>query len=286
MKLIAETMNIETILKDLYSEIEMPLQILRKYELETVLNNSIREIKKQLNESPSNFSAFRDIASSILVSINGILRHIEDPLEKSYLEILLKDIAVYLLENAESNVSNPEKFVAEIISSLQTASSIHGYNFEALVALLKLNKAGHLKLIFQNSGKQYHYEWMGSKADLDELLATMLSEQWINSIKDFRKIFSDHRVDNLGIKFSRLKLKELIVLFDLLKEKDLIRPKGGKGHFHPLKVHLVDLEKDILFTRDPKVVKMIAKRNEEKWASAVKIIEKWLEGFKQKVTLR
>lgn len=261
-------MSLAEILKELFYDDEMPLTLLKKHHLEDTFEKSIDLIKIEIEKKPVDFGKFRDIASNVLVSVNTKLREITEPIEKRYVELLLKEVAVCLLSKI-TKTTNSERLLAEIYSALETTSSIKGYNFEALVALLKLNQKGSKFMTSRLSGT-FYYDWNASDSDLTDMIQSLKSHGWITTVKDFRSLFTNHGNENLQIQFESTKISDLIALFEVLKSKKLITPRGCKGHFYPLKRYLVNLEKELLIKNDPKVLKMMAKRNKDNWEKMIK----------------
>ncbi|MBT1697141.1 hypothetical protein KK083_09665 [Fulvivirgaceae bacterium PWU4] len=276
---VDDNLTIEGIMSKLFYNDEKPIQLLRKHNLEELFNNSIQVIKLEVEKRPIDFGKFRDIASSVLVSVNSKLREITDPYEKGYLELILKEVADYLLSKITSAAGNSGKLIIEIISALETTSLLNGYNFEALIALLQLNRKGSKYLASRLDGS-FYYQWNGNDNDLNELIQTLKAEGWIANTRDFKKLFTNHGDQNLRIAFSPGKIYELLALFDELKSNGLITPRGCKGHFYPLRRYLVDLENNFLFENDPKTAKMIAKRNRSKWEKMTNTAKSWISGFK------
>src|SRR4051812_14775176 len=141
-------MSIEQIMKELFYNDEKPIQLLRKYNLEEIFDRSIQIIKDEVERRPIDFSKFRDIASSVLVSVNSKLREVHDVYEKAYFEQILKEVCNYLLLQITNVGVDSTKLMAEILSGMETASALNGYNFEALIALLQLNRKSSRNLAF------------------------------------------------------------------------------------------------------------------------------------------
>jgi hypothetical protein len=277
-------MSIQEIMTELFYNNEKPLELLRKHDLEELFDRSIQVIKAEIQKKPIDFGKFRDIASNVLVTVNSKLREISDPLEKGYLELILKEIADYLLSKVTTSFTDSGRLISEIRSALETTSSLKGYDFEALVALLRLNSSS--KYLSSRLSGTFYYEWKGKQSDLSDLIETLKSSGWITSVKNFRKLFVAHGDPSLNIEFSRTKRNDLIALFDVLKAQGLITPKGCKGHFYPLKRYLVDLEGKRLFETDPKTLKMLAKRNQKKWEGIVKNVKSLVDGYMLRQGLR
>ncbi|HRK55450.1 MAG TPA: hypothetical protein PK185_16165 [Cyclobacteriaceae bacterium] len=275
-------MTLEQILGDLFFRNEEPLRLLRKHGLDLVLSNSIQLIKLEIDKPKIDFTKFGLLASNILISVNSKLKNITDPIEKGYLELILKDVTEYLINKVVQKSYKPERLIQEISHSLKIASSINNYSYEALIRLLKIENPNiGFNPQSNNVNGTFHYEWKGYPHDLDELVDALKYEGWIPSVKEFKKLFKNHE-GNLKIQFARDKINELLALFDELKARKLIKPKGGRGHFHALSIYLVDLENSILFERPPKIVKMIAKRNNNYWQNIIKTAKELVVTYKVK----
>src|SRR5690349_21460383 len=132
---IPTKMSIEQILKQRFIDNDQPILLLRTHNLEGFFNNCIRIVKEEIEKQPIDFVKFREIASSVLISVNSTLQQIKDPKEKGYLEVIVAEVADYLLTRIiKPNRISPQ-LINEIIAALQTTSELKGYNFEALVAL-------------------------------------------------------------------------------------------------------------------------------------------------------
>jgi hypothetical protein len=272
-------MTLNEILGELYVDYEEPIRLLSKYHLEQNIHQVISEIDTETNRKPIDVLRIVTIASSMLVNVNNKLRTVTGITEKKYLETILRDVAVFLLEKIVSKSPSPERFIKELKSALLTTSSSNGYNFRVLFALLRLNTSRQLVQIPIKD--PLHFQWHGFEYDLDDLLKIIQSEKWISATKEFRKLFSRPN-QVLKIAFNEQKIPDLLALLDKLKQRKLISPKGSKGHFSPLKQSLVDLENNILFKKEPKVYKMIAKKKEKKWEEMLEKADSWISGYKIK----
>lgn len=281
-------MTLEEILAEHYYDYEVPLNLLSQYKLEEVLKNSIELARKELEGTSVDFHRFGTIAASLLISVNAILKGISNPVEKCYLEVVISEIANHLLIKIMARSKSPERLISQVKFALESTSKINGYDFNALATLLKLNQE---KLILRNNSMAneksiFYYRWNGRPAELNEMITSLKSNSWILSSRDFHKLFTNHNDFELRVKCSSEKAVDLLALFDVLKDAHLIAPKGGKGHFHPLKLYLVDLENNFLYKYHPKTIKNRAKRKKAEWDTKVKNAQKLISGFKVDVTLK
>lgn len=274
-------MSLDQILSQLFVDKEVPLLLLRKYNLQDILNKGILAVKAAMDKQPLNSSSMREIAASILVAVNSKLGGISDPSEKQHIELILRDIAQHLLEKKIIPSSNqPGELIRDVRSSLETTAAIHDYNSEALFKVLKLDQIEAKFPTIQKSNGIYHYEWLGKLHHLDELSNNLKHEKTILSVKDFKKLFEKHDNPLLKVQFEKQSLHFLLALFDELRNRKLLLPKGNKGHFHPLKAYGVDFENNILIKKSPKTIKFTAKKNAEKWEKHVNKAKSWTGGFK------
>jgi len=272
-------MSLKEILQEHFYDCERPLALLKKHNLEELFENSVQVIRIEIQKEPIDFAKFRVIASNVLVAVNTKLRDINDSYEKGYLENIAREVAVHLLSKISMSAGNAARLMGEIKSGLETTSSLNGYNFEALIALLKLNNESS-RVTGSRLNGPFYYEWKGSPNDLDDLVQNLKSAGWISSVKQFRKLFTNHRGETLQIPFNPERLHDVLALFDVLKAKKLITPKGSKGHFHSLRCYLVDFENKVLIKEDPKTIKMIAKRDTENWEKLIINATRKVAGYK------
>lgn len=272
-------MTLDQILYELFADKETPISLLKRYNLYNVLNNGISLIKNATDNHPVDASKFREISASILVSVNSRLVVVTDPAEKQHLELLISEIVQYLLRKVIERIDQPNVLLNYLKESLQTASSINGYDFEALRNLLKLNHYQSTLPIIKHGGI-FYYDWLGKDYDLTDLADNLKAEKSLVSVKDFKRLFTNHNDHSLKVQFSRSNIPFLLALFDELKFRKLIFPKGNKGHFHPLRAYGVDFENKLLIDREPKTIKYIAQKNPEKWRQYLDKVKSWIGSYK------
>ena len=172
-----------------------------------------------------------------------------------------------LLENADTDVTSK--------TGVTGSTGVVGS-----VAQIQLDQIEAKFPTIQKSNGIYHYEWLGKLHHLDELSNNLKHEKTILSVKDFKKLFEKHDNPLLKVQFEKQSLHFLLALFDELRNRKLLLPKGNKGHFHPLKAYGVDFENNILIKKSPKTIKFTAKKNAEKWEKHVNKAKSWTGGFK------
>jgi hypothetical protein len=75
-------MSIEQILKQRFIDNDQPILLLRGHNLEGFFNNCIKLVKEEIEKQPIDFVKFREIASSVLISVNSTLQQIDEPKER------------------------------------------------------------------------------------------------------------------------------------------------------------------------------------------------------------
>lgn len=254
-------MYLDLLLDEVFQDKETPLALLRKYDLVSVLEKTIQSIGKELSHSPIAITRLVGLAPSVLFLINNQLAKITDQKDKGELELLMADVTNHLIKKLMDKCNQPATALKEIKSSLETASDINAFNFGALLHLLKYD---NLELTYKED-ETYWYDWMGKLHELDELADKLRKQGIIKSVKDFKQLFKAHGNSKLKVQFSKDSPPFLIALFDELKIKGIIIPRGGTGHFHPLKIYGVTFENKVLIKNEPKAIKRNAKRKPEKW---------------------
>lgn len=254
-------MYLSTLLEEVFQDEEIPITLLRKYDLEAVLERAVVSIDKILSHSPVSTTRLAGLAPSILFLINNRLSKVTDPIDKGNLEFLMAEVTVHLLKKLLEKSDQPSTALKEIKNSLETASNVSDYNFAALLAILKYNSLeNHYK-----EDDTYYYDWTGKPHELDELTSKLRRQGVIKSVKVFKQLFRDHGNTSLTVHINRESVHPMIALFDELKKRGLIISRGGAGHFHPLKVYGVDFENKVLMKNEPKSIKKNAKKKPEIW---------------------
>lgn len=284
-------MELKNIFEKIYpdQDISQITSLIEKYKLASILNNLLEHVKSAVEEMQTkeiSTTTITAIATSLLAGVNNKLYIINNSDEKKDLELLISDIANELLcQLLQKYKRNKTQLLFEITESLKTTCEINGYNTDALLQIFPLDKitkwasnieSNSLEDIF--TSPPIYYFWLASPHNLDELCYTLKDKKVIESIKNFKLLFKAP-TNRIKVKFNASHKETIIVLFDILYDKQLISTKGRKGHFLPLKVYGVDFDNNILFQNDPKTIKYTVKKNKSKWLGINEKIEKWIIGF-------
>lgn len=217
--------------------------LLIKYNLDEIITKAIESINGKLNGNE--FNELPKISGMILNDINGIISNINNRNEKKQIEYLLSDIFQDYIKNI-SIQDNSDTVINDIIENLKIACEYRGYDYNILTQILGLEKTKVLKP--KSITKKTYYEWLGKETELDEITRDLADKKIIYSIKEFKKLFKPI-TDSFYVKFNKKYKDEIIVFFQLLKDKKLIKPKGTSGHFAPLTQYSVDNENVFLIKK-------------------------------------
>lgn len=217
--------------------------LLIKYNLDNTITKAIDSINGKLNGNE--FKELPKISGIILNDINGIISEIKNDDEKKKIEYLLSDIFQDYIKNI-SIQDNSDTIINDIIENLKIACEYRGYDYNILTQVLGLEKTNVLKP--KSKIKKTYYDWLGNEVELDEITRDLADKKIIYSIKEFKKLFKPV-TDSFYVKFNKEFKDEIIVFFQLLKEKKLIKPKGTSGHFAPLTQYSVDNENVFLIKK-------------------------------------
>jgi hypothetical protein len=284
-------MSYEEILNEIYTDKEKAIRLFQKYDLESVIKKAIDLVKSKTAIDSQKPVRIGGLPTIMLHGVNSKLKDISDDGEKREVELLVSDIAFFLLNQLlQKTNGNRAELLIEVKESLQDACVIYNYNYEQLMLLFNLDKFAKIvsTVEYKSSSLEashipIHYEWLGKNHQLDELAKDLKSGNIIRSVKEFKSLFG---VKPQAVQFNDAKIDYLIVLFDLLKEHKLISIKGNRGHLHPLKVHGVDFDNKVLIKNSPKSINYAIKKNPAKWSKITGICNQWIDGFKkQRMTL-
>lgn len=217
--------------------------LLIKYKLENIITKAIDSINCKLNGKE--FNELPKISGIILNDINGVISNIKNDKEKTQIEYLLSDIFQDYIKSI-SIQDDSGIIINDIIENLKIACEYRGYDYNILTQILGLEKTKVLKP--KSIIKKTYYEWLGKESELDEITRDLADKKIIYSIKEFKKLFKPV-TNSFYVKFNKKFKDEIIVLFQLLKEQKLIKPKGISGHFAPLIQYSVDNENVFLIKK-------------------------------------
>jgi predicted nucleic acid-binding protein len=268
-------------LKDLITTIfvdenEKILLLLRKVELDNFISdffNRLNELQTSDFEQKKNIAG--TLASTYLTRLNSVLEKIDNIEEKKELEYILSDISsefIHLL--LQKKGISQENLLTQIRDSLITTCIVNNWNTELLLKKIRIDLLHILSVndsSIDNDLRSY-YSWLGSIERLNELAYNLKDRKTIKSTGEFKKLFSSH-TGNIRVRIDSEQINFIIVLFDQLKVKRLIKPCGTKGHFYPLKSYCVDFDKNVLIKNDPKRKKELIRRNNIKYRELVEEVD-------------
>lgn len=286
------------ILADLIAEIFVDkqdeiLNKLKKYDLEDCMFQALNTIANSNNlNSLSDESFVSSLSSSFLTNINTKIANIQVLDEKVNIEYIIREISnQILILLIQKSANPPKKVLNHIIYGLKVACEINSWDFEELERKMSFNllhvvaAKDHSKNSLFDTTKQqiangfYHYDWMGSEEDLEDLAYNMKDNKVIKSTAEFKKLFKQHNC-NLSVRFDSSHIDLVIVLFDELNVKKLIQAKGQKAkHFTPLKAHAVDFDKNNLIIKEPKQIKFRITKNKRNHSSLKVKVHKWIDRY-------
>jgi hypothetical protein len=209
--------------------------------------------------------------------LNSVLEKIDNIEEKKELEYILSDISsefIHLL--LQKKGISQENLLTQIRDSLITTCIVNNWNTELLLKKIRIDLLHILSVndssIDNDLRRISYYSWLGSIERLNELAYNLKDRKTIKSTGEFKKLFSSH-TGNIRVRIDSEQINFIIVLFDQLKVKRLIKPCGTKGHFYPLKSYCVDFDKNVLIKNDPKRKKELIRRNNIKYRELVEEVD-------------
>ncbi|WP_299676363.1 hypothetical protein [uncultured Dokdonia sp.] len=270
-------LTIEEILSDVYGDdTGGAIELLDEYNLREVVNEKLLYLKRKTNfldiDHISTFSF------SLLKAINNIVLKVENGKDKRLLKYTLADIGNYLIKKLIEQEKMTFEDFEELGKSLREFCELEGYNYQDLERLLQIDrsikiKTNHKNLSVIKNQINVYYEWNGNKDLLEYIIDNLKSEKIIVLKSEFEKLFS---VTPKQVRIKRDSKDFIIVLFDVLKNKKLITPRGNKGHFVPLKSFAIDFDKKVLFKKEMKLYKQAIKKKIAKYNEYRIRAEKWI----------
>lgn len=218
------------------------------------------------------------LASTYLTRLNSVLEKMDNIEEKEELEYILSEISnEFIHQLLQKDGISQEILLKEIRDSLITTCQVNNWNTELLLKKTRIDLLHILSVKADSSiddslRRISYYLWLGNTEDLDELAYNLKDRKTIKSIGEFKKLFSAH-AGRITVKVNSAQIDFIIVLFDQLKIKKLIKPCGTQGHFFPLKTYCVDFDKNVLIKNDPKRVKELIRRNSSKYQKLLKEVD-------------
>lgn len=264
---------LEQKIKEKYENPKQLLKLIRKHNAEDFLNNVFQLVieftdKKSENELVS-------LATVILTKLDDVLFSIENIEERKMLKYAITDIFKTDIQAVSKNLS--EKFIPNLISTLKTNSFLLNNNYQELESLLGLKRYEILKSKrFSNADAPY-YDWLGKEQELDELIRDLKDKDIIYSIIDFKKLFSE--AEKTFFTVNKDKVEDLVLVFSILKDLELIRPKLRSGYFSPLVHFALDQDKNILFTKPPNKIHYALKQKSRNYEELRENYEVWIQSL-------
>ncbi|MFN8208953.1 MAG: hypothetical protein U0T82_16325 [Bacteroidales bacterium] len=251
--------KIEKIISDKYANANELISLIQEFKLIDIINNAIEQVSiKFINGQIEDLPRLSGI---ILNDINSYLCRIKDMGKKKKIEYLLSDVFQDFLYEIEKH-PNAKILVNEIQLNMKEACEYSGYNYDIISTYLNLQK--HQILLPKSIQKDIYYNWNGNDKDLDELAKDLKDMRIINSVKEFKRMFKPIQ-GHLSVHFNIERYKELLILFQILKEFRLITPKGTSGHFAPLVQYAVDNDGDFLIKKSANKEHEKLKRNKAEY---------------------
>jgi hypothetical protein len=218
-----------------YENADEIYELLKKFNLDKVAQTAIQQIDRRITNNK--VDDLPKISGIILNDINVVISTVKDSDDKRKLEYFLSD----LFQDYISQVSiqpNSQHIIKEIIENIRTACEYRGYNYKELERLLSLEKQ---TVVVRKVTNELYYEWQREEKELDEIAKDLADKKYIYSVKEFRKLFKPAPI---YVRFNKAYKDEIIVFFQILKEKKLIIPrgKGNSGHFSAFVKYAMDNE--------------------------------------------
>lgn len=289
----------DKILHDLVAEVfvdkrDVVIRTLQKRELDDCIIRAINAVDNADNiQSLSDKTFVSSLSSSFLTNINTRVGKIADQEEKEKVEYMVGELSKQVLVRVINRSKSPANEILKYITSgLKTACLINGWNYSELSKIMSFDLLHSIaatdsvkNLVEENPKKNgiCFYAWNGeNEEDLKDLAYNLKDRKTIKSTAEFRKLFAKHD-GKLKVRFDSSHLDFVIVLFDELNTKGLIKPKGEKAkHFTPLKAYAIDFEKELLIKTEPKHIKYRISRNKVNHTILKGMANKWIQGYKTK----
>lgn len=251
----------ERLLDEKFVDADRIIPVIRKHDFENFLHKSLSSFLNlieagELDEVPNQ-------VGGVLVHINQKFRNISDKNEVELLENVIAHLFQELISRLyESEVG--KTCVTTCSKALKTACEMHDYNYDELSRLLNLGP-GAVRIRYLKPRKSYYYTWVECAAalnELDELSKDLKDKKIIGGVTNFKRIFKkieqEHTFDA-----HENKAEHLVILFDILKRKKIVKARGGSGHFAPLVQCAVDNGKKIFENNPPNKVHERIKRRKD-----------------------
>ncbi|MBL7729797.1 MAG: hypothetical protein JNM88_01355 [Chitinophagaceae bacterium] len=270
--------TIEKKILEKYENAGKLIELVREYDLENVINKAIQQIESKIRNKKT--QDLPRLSGIILNDINSLISKINDPGKKKQIEYLLSDIFQEYLKKI-SEEENSQTILSEIQEGIRTACDYSGYDYDKLSAYLNIEK--QQVLLPRKNRRDIYYDWNGEVHELDELARHIYDMKLILSVKEFKRLFSPVS-GHLSLKCNQEYTDKLLVLFQILKERKLITPKGkgNSGHFTPFVQYSTDNEGNFLIEKSANKEHEKLKRNKAKYQKLREKMEGVVNGIVNK----
>lgn len=264
---------LEKKIKEKYENPSLLLQVIRKHDSEIFLNNVFQLITEFTNKKSEN--ELLSLANTILTKLNDLLFAISDIEERKMVKYAITDIFKTDIQAVNQNLS--DSFIPNLIKTLKTSSFLLNNNYQELESLLGLKRYDILKSKRFSSTKAPYYQWLGKEHELDELIRDLKDKNIIESVLDFKKIFSASEKTFFTV--NKDKTEDLVLIFSILKDLELIQPKLKSGYFSPLVHYALDNDQNILFTKPPNKIHYALKKKGRNYDEQRKNYQSWIQSL-------
>lgn len=238
--------KLENKIRQHYGNSDHLINLLRKIDLEKSLILAIEKIETAIKSNNKNLLI--SLSGNILLAVNSKIVSLNNEQDKKHLEYFFAD---FFQDYINTIIQHPEgqNLLKQINDNLKNTCEFQGYDYTALSNILNLEK--HIILLPKpKNDNPIYYTWNGRIEELDEISKDIQDKKWINSVKEFKRLFKPI-VGNLQVICNKEHRDELLLLFHILKEKNLIIPKGkgNSGHFAPFIKYSLDNDGKFLFEK-------------------------------------
>lgn len=244
---------------EIFNEGDHIVSVIRKHHFEKELANSFSVIMKEIDRGE--YSVLPNLVGSVLVTINDKLRVINGE-DKHILEqvskILFEDPIHRLKQTKEG-----KECLSQCSYALEATCQYKGYDFQELNRMLELRE---FQVVRRNyTLKLPYYDWQsGNLTELDGLTRDLKDKEIIDGVINFKKLFSPITTNNFKFTAKREKIDYLLILFSILKQMNLIKPKVLSGHFSPIEQFGLD-NGEKLFQKKPNKLMEKLKRDQARY---------------------
>ncbi|MDE1206018.1 hypothetical protein [Tenacibaculum larymnensis] len=264
--------SVKEILNEVFfNGIDESIELLKEYDFYDIIEQHLLFLKnKKEDEVKKNFET---VTLLFIETVNSKLSQINDDKLRLDLKYILTEIGNYIIDS----VSFENEELKSLRDALISLSEIKGYDYKDIESRLQISRL--IRNSEKNSintsriEKQPYYEWLIEDYKMDEISNNLKSEGVIRSVKSFKKIFTPEPIQ---FQADSEKGDFLFILFDILYDEKVIRPKVKRGKFLALQRFGVDLHNEILYKKESKYIKQEIKKNKERHEKLREKVEKWI----------